>query len=164
MAYCGTGNDTAYGVSGNDIFYGNDGNDLLFGGAGDNQVYGNDGNDTLSGGAGRDILGGDGGADRFDYNFTSESNAANRDLITSFDFGSDRIDLDGIDAIVGAGNQDFSPIAGIGVGQLSFWEGPGDHTLILGNTVAGGGFELQIEVDDGADTAGDWSTVLHFLL
>jgi hypothetical protein len=127
------------------------------------------GNDTMTGGQGRDVLVGGVGDDRFDYNFTSESNAAARDLISGFDFGSavtgDKIDLNTIDAnTLLFGNQNFSLVEGTGLGQISFVDLANGHTLIRGNTSIAAGFELQIEVADGATTAGFWSTSLDLIV
>jgi Ca2+-binding RTX toxin-like protein len=177
--YGGSGNDTVYGGTGNDFVSGYTGNDTVYGGGGNDRVYGLSGNDelsgasgsdTLNGGSGRDTLYGGAGDDRFDYDFTSDSVGAGRDLITSFEFSTstnpnDRIDLGSIDAYTGAGgNQAFTSVEGTGVGRLSFVDLANGHTLIRGNTSAAAGFELEIEVDDGATSAAFWSPTLDFIL
>jgi Ca2+-binding RTX toxin-like protein len=61
-------------------------------------AYGLD--DAITGGDGPDALFGGDGNDTFDYNSVGDSprGAANRDVITGFQPGADRIDLSGIDA------------------------------------------------------------------
>jgi Ca2+-binding RTX toxin-like protein len=105
----GAGNDTAYGGDANDRVDGNDGRDSLAGGAGNDVVFGEGQNDKVSGGSGNDtvyggsdndtvmgstgidVLLGDGGADRFVF---ADGGASNRDTITDFVRGTDRIALD----------------------------------------------------------------------
>ena len=75
---------------------------------GGDTLIGDDGDDTLIGGAQADTLTGGNGADTFTYNLTSESTAAVRDTITDFLSGTDKINLNAIDANTGAGgNQNF---------------------------------------------------------
>jgi Ca2+-binding RTX toxin-like protein len=80
----GTANaDNLVGTAANDTINGLGGNDTINGGAG---------NDTLDGGLGNDTLTGGAGADRF--NFTTTPNAtSNRDTLTDFVQGTDRIGL-----------------------------------------------------------------------
>ena len=80
----GTANaDTLVGTAANDTINGLAGNDSLNGGAG---------NDILDGGLGNDSLTGGAGADRF--NFSTAPNAtSNRDTLTDFLRGTDRIGL-----------------------------------------------------------------------
>lgn len=137
------------------------GNDTVFGGGGNDSLNGGSGNDVLVGGLGADVLTGSIGDDRFDYNSTAESPAAARDRILGFDFGSsvtgDKIDLHDIDAnALLAGNQDFSLVEGVGIGQISFANLANGSTLIRGNTSAAAGFEIEIEVADGATDASFW--------
>jgi Ca2+-binding RTX toxin-like protein len=74
------------------------------------------GADQLFGGLGADQLAGNGGNDRFVYSAVDQSTAASRDTISGFASG-DRIDLSGIDAILGtAANETF---AFIGSGAFS---------------------------------------------
>jgi VCBS repeat-containing protein len=72
---------------------GGDGNDLLQGGNGADRLAGDAGQDWLAGGGGADQLTGGGGADIFAYRSVSDSTAAQRDTITDFQTGSDRIDI-----------------------------------------------------------------------
>jgi hypothetical protein len=73
----------------------------------------------------------------------------NRDVITDFQHGADKLDLRFIDAKVGtAGGQGFSFIGGSGFSA----EGPvravfeGDHTVVALNTTGTSGAESQIEL------------------
>lgn len=74
--------------------------DRLTGGSASNGLYGGDGDDTLTGGAGRDTLIGGNGKDVFDLNSVHESNVLGRerDVISDFTRGQDRIDLSTLDA------------------------------------------------------------------
>lgn len=102
-------NDTLDGRDGNDTLIGNGGNDILIGGAGNDSLIGGAGADRLFSGIGRDVMTGGGGADRFVFRTTTESFGANRDIITDFQRGIDKIDLATIDARTTAGgNQAFT--------------------------------------------------------
>lgn len=72
--------EVARGTSADEVFKANFGNDILEGGGG---------NDTLSGGVGRDTLTGDAGNDVFAFETTP--NASNRDIVTDFIVGEDKI-------------------------------------------------------------------------
>jgi Ca2+-binding RTX toxin-like protein len=95
----GSGIDTLEGEVGNDILDGEDGNDRLLGGVGDDSLYGANGNDTLLGGDGADYLNGDNGFDVLTGGAGSDifagfsANAANKDTITDFQIGIDKIVL-----------------------------------------------------------------------
>ena len=78
------GNDTIRGGNGEDEIKGGKGADTLYGGDQDDVLNGQAGNDWLNGGRGDDILTGAIGADTF---------AFNRDIITDFKNGVDKIDL-----------------------------------------------------------------------
>lgn len=83
----GLGNDTLRGADAADRLSGEGGNDVLSGGAGD---------DTLAGGLGRDTLTGGDGADLFVFRIRLDaSSGSQRDSITDFTPGEDRIDLSG---------------------------------------------------------------------
>lgn len=107
----GAGNDTIAGGrnddiieanAGDNIFFGNLNNDVITGGSGSDTIFSGQGNDEVNGGAGNDILSGDrgldtltggGGADQF----VLPSSGANRDVITDFQLGVDKIVLpDGV--------------------------------------------------------------------
>jgi Ca2+-binding RTX toxin-like protein len=95
----------------------------LTGSAGNDSLTGGNGNDTISGGLGADVLRGRNGADSFVFGSAA---AADGDVITDFVASrGDMLDLRGIDAGPGAGDQAFSFIGGAaftaGVpGQLRF--------------------------------------------
>ncbi len=102
----GSGKDRLDGGDGNDSLDGGSGDDQLLGGGGDDQLSGGVGRDWINGGAGADTLTGGDGVDTFVFQTLSDSTAAGPDII--LDFGSDRIDLRGIDADVNAaGDQAF---------------------------------------------------------
>lgn len=85
----GAGNDELDGDGGNDSLWGEDGRDDLDGGSGDDRLDGGAGNDVLDGERGNDVLTGGAGADRFEF-----ERGHGRDIITDFQNGIDRIELD----------------------------------------------------------------------
>lgn len=93
----GTNNaDTINGNGGMDFLSGGNGEDLINGGDGNDTLFGDNGNDTLTGGLGADMLIGGAGADIFRYASASESLAPDRDWITGFKQGTDKIGLTGL--------------------------------------------------------------------
>lgn len=93
----------------------NKGNDVITGGQGNDTLNGGQGNDKITGGAGADILSGGQGSDHFIFTSHTESRPGknNRDTITDFEKGVDKIDLSGIDASSkDAGDQSFKFIGG----------------------------------------------------
>ena len=148
VAGSGTGFNTDL-ISNIENFIGGAGNDSITGDGSANRLSGGAGNDTLSGGAGADTLTGGSGADVFDFNATNQSGVgtANRDVITDFVSGIDKLDFSAIDAntfILAFGNQafTFNSIAGAsftGAAQLRYYhEGSGANeiTVIEGNVNA----------------------------
>jgi Ca2+-binding RTX toxin-like protein len=107
------GDDLLSGGAGNDALLGHGGADTLRGGSGNDTLGGEDGADILSGGGGADLLSGGTGADRmtggtgpdtFVFRSGAETGAGRqRDVITDFDPGSDRLDLSGLarDSVTG---------------------------------------------------------------
>jgi Ca2+-binding RTX toxin-like protein len=102
-------NDTIFGGDASERFWGRDGNDLMLGNrgrdqfegdAGQDSIDGGDGKDTLSGGLDRDTLTGGKEADHFVYFDVVESKAGatQRDYITDFTHGTDKIHVRAIDA------------------------------------------------------------------
>ncbi|MDB5505557.1 MAG: toxin [Devosia sp.] len=157
-------------ISGNVLL--GDGNDIYRGtGSGYAlSVWGDAGNDTISGGTrsdffvggvGADLLTGGLGNDRFYFKTIADSTSASsgRDRITDFTHGSDKIELNAIDANGGvAGNGVFSFIAGEGVlfvsgvrGQLR-WDQvdaagtANDHTYIYGDIDGEGTADFALDL------------------
>ena len=98
---------------GNDTVTGNDRNNVIEGGLGNDTLSGLGGTDRLIGGGGADTLtsGGSGsaGPNVFVYRSVSDSTILNRDTITDFVGGPDRLDLSGVDAdSTASGNQAFT--------------------------------------------------------
>jgi Ca2+-binding RTX toxin-like protein len=157
----GDGADLLRGGSGRDLLAGNAGNDTLFGQGGDDDLQGGLGNDTLIGGGGadvlyghegKDVLTGNAGADTFKFNSSSESfGKKQRDMITDFTRKQgDKIDLSGIDAKTGKGNQAFDFIgtdAFSGAkGELRYAQKNGD-TFIYGDVNGDKKADLVIQLD-----------------
>ncbi|WP_374840227.1 M10 family metallopeptidase C-terminal domain-containing protein [Mycoplana ramosa] len=87
------------GSSYNDVLTGNGGRNVIDGGAGNDTINGGAGNDTIRGGTGQDTLTGGSGADVFTFKTAAEAGTNwNRDVITDFQKGQDKIDVSGIDA------------------------------------------------------------------
>ncbi|MDY7051996.1 calcium-binding protein [Limnospira fusiformis] len=103
----GNGNDTIFGGqdndlleagNGNNILFGNFGNDTLIGGPGNDSLYGGAGNDVIIGGPGNSIISGDKGLDTLTggggaNQFILQSSGADRDIITDFQPGIDKLRL-----------------------------------------------------------------------
>ncbi len=103
----GAGNDGITGGGDNDILRGGLGDDILRGGGGNDTLLGGLGADRLIGGAGRDVIyaGVDAAVDIIVFADAAESApGAQRDIVSDFLSGTDRIDLRGIDANIGAAN------------------------------------------------------------
>ena len=160
--------DSLTGNSGANSLSGSGGIDGLDGGGGNDKLSGGSGADGLFGGLGVDRLTGGADADRFGFASTSESGvgAGKRDVITDFQPGVDKIDLQFIDGKVGtADGQGFSFIGSSNFsaeGQVrAFFEG--DHTLVALNTSGTSGAESQIELAGNVTlTAADF--LLDFVL
>ncbi|MES2338060.1 MAG: cadherin domain-containing protein [Pseudomonadota bacterium] len=142
----GLGNDTLNGGDGNDILDGGNLNDILNGGNGDDVLIGGDDGDTMTGGAGADIF-------RLLAAGDSARSGSDRDTITDFQRGVDRIDLSAIDANTGvSGNQSFTLRSGAGAAftgaaQLRFafeFVNGVEHTVVYGNTNTGSSAEFAI--------------------
>jgi Ca2+-binding RTX toxin-like protein len=151
-------------LSGIENFIGGAGNDSITGTAVANALSGGAGNDTLIGGRAQDMLTGGLGADTFDYNSAvpiltnvgdSGVGAANRDIITDFVSGTDKLDFSSIDANAGIfGNQAFSGatlVASSGgfsaAGQLHyFYETVAgqEYTVVEGNVGLGNDADFQV--------------------
>ena len=151
------GNDFLDGGGGGDTIIGGNGNDTLLGNEGNDDLQGDNGNDDIRGGLGQDTLQGGGNNDRFVYVSVEESGAAfsQRDIITDFTSGNDKIDLNAIDAnVIPGGNQDFTLIPGAIPGG-AFTGAPGELTY---NPFGGNGI-LRGDVD--GDASADFAIVLQ---
>lgn len=95
------GANSLQGLDGDDTLNGRSGNDILFGQGGDDTISGGSGNDLIVGSTGVDNMTGGTGADRFFFDGLADSGVAagQRDIITDFQQGSDRIEVNAIDAI-----------------------------------------------------------------
>lgn len=103
IAVNGTGNDL------DNVIEGNKANNTLDGGLGDDTINGNNGNDKIYGGEGADIMSGGAGTDKFYFTSINDSGTnvgVDTDLITDYRNG-ETIDLSGIDAIAGGGDDAF---------------------------------------------------------
>jgi hypothetical protein len=134
----GLAGDTLGGLGGNDI------------------ISGEAGGDVLTGGLGKDLLAGGGDGDIFDFNLKGESlKGALRDVIADFVHLTDDMDVSGIDAKSGAGNQAFKWI-----GKKAFHDVKGelhyklmnkagtanDKTIVEGDINGNGRPDFQIEL------------------
>ena len=79
--------------------YGGTGNDMITGGTGDDWLFGGDGGDTLTGGA---------GSDTFYYDDVAQSTDGRGATGSWTSASGDKIDVSGIDAIAGGGNDAFT--------------------------------------------------------
>ena len=91
LTLTGIGDTKGSGNALANVITGNIGNNLIAGGAGADTLSGGDGNDTISGSAGTDKLTGGNGNDWFMFNGISTTN---RDIVTDFIKGTDKIVLD----------------------------------------------------------------------
>ncbi len=144
-----TGGDIINGTGNSQInvLTGNSNNNILSGLGGGDTLIGDDGDDTLIGGTGADSLTGGNGADTFTYNINGESTSGIRDTITDFLSGTDKINLNAIDANTGAaGNQDFVFIgnsAFSGSAQVRYDSATGIFQANV-NAALGADFEIQL--------------------
>jgi Ca2+-binding RTX toxin-like protein len=133
-----------------------DGKFVIRGGAGADVLTGGKGNDSFTGGLGADKITGGLGKDYFVYTAVSESTGTKHDVLTGFDFNSDRIDLTvavtGINAAASGAlntatlNQDFaSALDGTHLGA---------HQAVLFTASSGTLSGTQFLVVDANGTAG----------
>lgn len=162
LTIAGTGaTDAASGTGGADQLLGRAGNDALKGYAGGDILNGEDGDDTLAGGHGKDFLLGGSGRDAFDFDSAKDSRkGGQRDVVTDFTRGEDKVDLAGIDAKKGAGNQAFKWIGKKAfsgeAGELHYVKKAG-YVLVEGDVNGDGKADFQIQLDGlGALGKGDF--------
>jgi Ca2+-binding RTX toxin-like protein len=144
------GADVIDGGIGNDILSGGLGIDTLTGGLGNDKLFGGEDGDFLTGGEGADILTGGDGNDAFIYQSVQDSTTApaGRDRIDDFLIGSDKIDLEQIDAVLGGGDNAFNY-----VGTAAFQNAgdlravaTGNNTVVSGDIDGNGVADFQIVV------------------
>jgi Ca2+-binding RTX toxin-like protein len=158
----GVGNLDATGNELSNRVYGNDQNNALQGLGGDDIISGLAGNDTIIGGGGRDLLTGGAGSDRFVYQAASDTGVtgAARDIIYDFVQGEDIIDLLGVDAVIGGGDDPFNFIGTSAfsntAGELRY-EHSGGFTIISMDINGDGVADAQITLIGAINlTAGDF--------
>jgi len=134
------GEDRLLGREGDDALIGGNGNDTLEGGDGEDNLHGGNGNDVVNGGAGDDMLTGGNGNDVFAF-----TDLGGADAITDFfrgeskpggknkNDGQDKIDLSGLDAVSGGGDDAFSWVGASAfsntAGELRSYSQGGSHYL-----------------------------------
>ena len=111
VLFGGAGDDQVFGEGGDDLVFGDAGDDRLFGRWGDDTILGGDGEDRIGGGIGADRQTGGAGRDIFGIGFSTAPyvlgtvppalgpdtgvGEGQRDVITDFTPGEDRINLIG---------------------------------------------------------------------
>lgn len=137
----GTGHDVLEGGAGNDLLLGNEGNDILIGGAGDDRLEGGEGADVMTGGEGADL-----------FRFRSDHlSATDIDIITDFQSGTDKIELNLIDAnILTSKNDAFTFI-----GDSAFTHSAGQLQAIFEDG------DIYLNGDLNGDAVADFSILLQ---
>ena len=153
----GIGNGLANTISGNagdNVLRGFNGNDLLQGGGGEDVLGGGANNDVLNGGAAKDRMSGGGGRDIFVFDDLAEARSG-MDIISDFQQGLDRIDLRGIDAVTGGGdnafhmlavNEAFSGSGAASAGELRHYQ-LAERTIIEGDVNGDGAADFRIQLN-----------------
>lgn len=148
----GGGHDHLEGEDGVDTMSGRDGNDMMLGGWGNDRMNGGTGEDYIFGDRGRDQIAGGGGGDSFVYRSILDSKiaAAERDVISDFQQGSDVLDLAGIDAVPSTVFDNAFNF----IGEAAFTGNPGQlrYRAVNGNTL--------VEADVDGDTNADFAVLL----
>ncbi len=146
--------DQLRGDAGDNVFFGGGVTDRLYGRAGDDSLNGEAGADAIYGNLGADeMTGGDDTArDRFIYFQMSESGvgAGNRDVITDFGSGEDRIEISRFDADITQGFKqrfDFVGDAAFSntAGELRY-EQTGGSTIVQADVNGDGIADFEIEL------------------
>ncbi len=158
-----TGFEEFHGSDFIDQLRGDSGDNALFGGASTDRLYGRAGDDILNGEAGFDAIFGNLGADvmtggddtqrdRFIYFKLVESGvgAGNRDVITDFTSGEDRIEISRFDADTTQGfKQRFTFVADAGLsgvaGELTYVH-EGSNTIVQADVNGDGLADFEIEL------------------
>ncbi|MGH6734975.1 MAG: autotransporter-associated beta strand repeat-containing protein [Methyloceanibacter sp.] len=153
--------DVINGKNGNDKISGLGGDDILIGGNGNDKLFGDAGKDVLNGGRGKDVLSGGADKDFFDFDSIKDSVVGNqRDKIMDFKHSQhDKIDLSGIDAKTGSGNQAFKWIGKSDFhdkkGELRY-EDKGSKVIVQGDVNGDGKADFEIFVNVGSLAKGDF--------
>jgi serralysin len=164
-----------------DVLNGNSGSNVLNGGLGDDVINGGAGADWITGGYGKDVLTGGTEGDTFVFNgtpyihydtvstpgvtkiyvdeiFDTAASLSSADVITDFQQGLDRIDLRGIDAILGGNPASFGDQAFTFIGTSQFTGHAGElHEIFLG------GSTHAVEGDVDGDGSADFSILVQGL-
>ncbi|ARQ10012.1 serralysin-like metalloprotease/pectin lyase fold domain-containing protein [Rhizobium etli] len=133
---------------------GNNGGNVLNGGAGADKLDGGAGGDVIIGGAGKDIMTGGTSSDTFVFKTATETGSGwNRDVITDFQHGVDKIDLSAIDANGSAqGDAAFhfqaqeNALFDKKAGALA-WHYEDDHTVIQADLNGDGVHDFEIQLN-----------------
>lgn len=151
----GDGVDQLRGNAQDNTFYTGALSDRLYGRAGDDHLFGQTGADAFYGGLGADTMtGGDqaGRRDRFIYFNMAESGvgAGQRDVITDFIAGEDRIELSRFDADTTlGGKQGFAFVGDLGLsgqaGELGYLHENG-NTIVVADVDGDGVADFEIEL------------------
>ncbi|EYD78202.1 hypothetical protein Rumeso_00224 [Rubellimicrobium mesophilum DSM 19309] len=163
----GDGGDRIFGSAGANALFGMRGNDQITAAAGNDTANGGVGDDLLIGGAGKDILIGLSGNDTFRFLSKADTLLSSFDIIRGFNAAGaalgDLIDLLAIDAKEGVdGNQAFT-FGSMAQGGIEVTEVSGGVTRVQGFTNAAAGADFQINIQDGAILASQY-TAADFLL
>ena len=159
-----TGADLFEGLAGDDELLAGGGADTLAGGLGDDTLDaftgadlldGSKGADELTGGRGRDLLTGGNGRDLFLFERAEDSGRklSERDVITDFDRGADRLDFD-------ARFSDRQDLAFVGKAafdgayQLRF-EADDRGVVVFGNLDGGADAEFSVRLDGVTKVSGE---------
>jgi serralysin len=145
---------------------GGDGYDEVYGWVGNDILDGGNGNDILVGEGGRDFLTGGAGADRFDFRFTPTTQdslvgAGNRDIVTDFEHGVDKLSIAIHDNATLA---DANSLSFVGQSAFTFsnqirFDYEGSNTVVQVNLDSSATPEMEIElVGHIALTAGDFES------
>jgi len=146
--------DQLRGDAGDNVFFGGGVTDRLYGRAGDDSLNGEAGADAIYGNLGADeMTGGDDTArDRFIYFQMSESGvgAGNRDVITDFGSGEDRVEISRFDADTTQGfKQRFDFVGDTAfsntAGELRY-EQTGGSTIVQADVNGDGIADFEIEL------------------
>ncbi len=139
--------DAIRGDAGNDWLRGLDGDDYLSGGSGNDRLFGGQGNDILAGGAGADRLTGGDGSDIFLFAGLADLDGTDR-ILDFMHAEGDKIDLSGIDAVVGSGNDAFTLVASFSgiAGELMVQPWANNQVVVRGDLDGNGIGDFQIRV------------------